>query len=119
MKRVLRSALDPLPRALSMQSLVGLVAAVVLGIAVTVVLYVESSRPTDGRAPTTSGSSSDVRAAGPSWHASGTSGGFGSTSGGSGVANPTRRGIEAMLRLPSGATSAAPSSTTFSAPKDS
>jgi hypothetical protein len=42
MKRVLRSAIDPLPRALSTKSLVALVAVVVFGTAVTVHRYVES-----------------------------------------------------------------------------
>jgi len=64
MNRVLRSAIDPLPRALSTKSLLALVAVVVLGTAVTVHRYVESG---DLIAPHTSATvcpcAAEVRAA--------------------------------------------------------
>lgn len=43
MKRILRSTLDPLPRSLSTPALLTLVTVVVLGTAVTVHRYIESS----------------------------------------------------------------------------
>lgn len=45
MKRVFRSAIDPLPRSLSTPGLIALVAVVMLGIGVTVLRYLESSSP--------------------------------------------------------------------------
>jgi hypothetical protein len=52
MKRVLRSALDPLPRAISTKALMALVGVVVMGTMAAVYGYLESARP-------------PVRAAGP------------------------------------------------------
>lgn len=68
MKSVLRTTFDPLPRSLSTPGLIALVAVVVLGTAVTVHRYLESSSVTERR--TVSGAShaatsrpSEVRAA--------------------------------------------------------
>jgi hypothetical protein len=45
MKKVLRSCFDPLPRFLSMKSILGLVAMVLLGTGISVYEYLESARP--------------------------------------------------------------------------
>jgi hypothetical protein len=55
MKRVLRSAFEPLPRAISTPTLVALVGAVVLGTAVTVHRYLETSEPPPSSAPSSAG----------------------------------------------------------------
>lgn len=62
MKRVLRSAIDPLPRAVSTKCLVVLVALVVLGTAVTVHRYVESGEQVLGHASSLCPATPEVRA---------------------------------------------------------
>lgn len=92
MKQVLRSTLDPLPRSLSTPGLISLVSVVVLGTAVTVFRYMESSghpRPqVYGQGTTQSiGSRIEVRgnSDGPRAHSLGTgrTGGLGCTATGS------------------------------------
>ena len=63
MKRILRSTLDPLPRSLSTPALVTLVMVVVLGTAVTVHRYIESSSSSDADQLTPARVIGEVRAA--------------------------------------------------------
>jgi len=51
MKRVLQSCFDPLPRFMSMKSLAAVVALLVIGTAISVVEYLESSRSLVRHAP--------------------------------------------------------------------
>lgn len=122
MKRVLRSAFEPLPRALSTQCLVALVAAVVLGIGFTVFRYVESSGPTrstvspaaDSSVWGGSGRDGAANSAGSGWRSSTPSASLGLGASGRASDGTSRRiGFAGSVGTVSATSSSAPASTSF------